>query len=115
MYAFEFECAPLIEKRRPSFTEIPAYPAVYRDISLLVPCAIPVSTVMEQIRASAAELLWDLRIFDVYQGKGIPEGMRSLAFSLSYRNAKRTLTEEESDEVNNIVRAKLSEKGYILR
>ena len=115
VYAFEFECAPLIEKRRPSFTEIPAYPAVYRDISLLVPCAIPVSTVMEQIRASAAELLWDLRIFDVYQGKGIPEGMRSLAFSLSYRNAKRTLTEEESDEVNNIVRAKLSEKGYILR
>ena len=66
-------------------------------------------------RESAGALLRDLRLFDVYHGKGIPEGVRSLAFSLSYRDAAKTLTEGEVDCVNDRVRADLEKKGYILR
>ncbi len=115
VYAFEFECAPLVEKRRISYSEIPAYPSVYRDVSVLVPCTESVAAVTEGIRESAGALLRDLRLFDVYHGKGIPEGVRSLAFSLSYRDAAKTLTEGEVDCVNDRVRADLEKKGYILR
>ena len=59
--------------------------------------------------------LESLRLFDIYEGKGIPEGFRSLAYTLSYRSRSRTLKDEEVEAVHNKVRESLKHKGYIIR
>ena len=70
---------------------------------------------MADIRSASGELLDGLRLFDVYEGKGIPEGFRSLAYTLSYRAAERTLRDEEVDGAHNALREALAGKGYTIR
>ena len=65
--------------------------------------------------AAGWDILKELRLFDVYEGKGIPEGFRSLAFSLSYRAPDRTLKDEEVERVHGLVRDILSQKEYNMR
>ena len=81
----------------------------------------PNSEVMHDIRNAVSETgnqdltLETLRLFDVYSGKGIPEGFRSLAYTLSYRSGAKTLTVEEVENVHNSVRDILKRKGYVIR
>ena len=75
---------------------------------------------MKDLRDSVNEAAGDLaleklRLFDIYEGKGIPEGFRSLAYSLSYRSHEKTLTVEEVEQVHNKVREILKLKGYSIR
>ena len=56
-----------------------------------------------------------VRLFDVYAGKGIPEGQRSLAFSVAWRHPDRTLGEGEVDALHNALRDALMARGYVLR
>ena len=67
------------------------------------------------IREEGGDLLRSVRLFDVYSGKGVPDGLRGLAFSLSYKRDDRTLVDEEVDSVNEKVRSRMSASGYILR
>ena len=70
----------------------------------------------EVITASAGKLLRDVRLFDIYRGTGIPEGKKSMAFSLSLRADDRTLTDTDSEGIMNKVLAGLQEKlGAVLR
>jgi phenylalanyl-tRNA synthetase beta chain len=81
--------------KMPSFKSLPRYPAISRDLALLVPVKVPAVQVEHIIQASAGEYLEAIQLFDVYQGKQVPDGFRSLAFSLLYRAADRTLTDAE--------------------
>lgn len=71
--------------------------------------------VSSAIRSEGGVLLRNIRLFDIYSGKGIPEGYRSLAFSLAYQRNDKTLTDAEVDAVHAGVRAKMETRGYILR
>ena len=71
--------------------------------------------VAEQLREEGGSLLKDVRLFDMYAGKGVPEGFRGLAFSLAYKRDDRTLTDKEVDEVNERVRGRMHSAGYVLR
>ncbi|MDY6401436.1 MAG: phenylalanine--tRNA ligase subunit beta, partial [Synergistales bacterium] len=77
--------------------------------------------VMRDISSSVREAagneltLEKLRLFDIYEGKGIPEGFRSLAYSLAYLSHERTLKDEEVEHVHNNVRESLKRKGYVIR
>ena len=73
--------------------------------------------IRECLKDSGSEgiVLDGLRLFDVYAGKGIPEGFRSLAYTLSYRSGTKTLTVEEVEAVHNSVRENLKHKGYVIR
>lgn len=115
LFAFELSLEPLIKENMPSFKENSPYPGVNRDISLLVAINKNAEIVEEELRSAAGSLLWNIRLFDVYTGKGVPEGSRSLAFSLTYRDAHRTLSDEEVDTVHNKVREEMAAKGYVLR
>ena len=117
VYAFEIELTHLSEVNKPELTPPSQFPASYRDISLLVPIDKSNDEIMRDIRASVSEALTldKLRLFDVYEGKGIPEGFRSLAYSLSYRSHERTLKDEEVEAVHNNVRETLKAKGYVIR
>lgn len=115
VYAFELDLEPFIQVRLASFKDIPPYPVVYRDISLLSPKTKPAEEVMKEITQIAGELLWEIRLFDIFEGKNIPKGMKSLAFSLAYRSAERTLKDTDVEKVHNQVRTGLEALGYTLR
>ncbi|MBM3334241.1 phenylalanine--tRNA ligase subunit beta, partial [Candidatus Sumerlaeota bacterium] len=97
----EFDLAALAACFNParSFREIPQYPAVKRDLALVVGKEAPAGEIERTLRSAGGELLESLVLFDVYEGKGVPDGKRSLAFSLTFRASDRTLTE---DEVNKL-------------
>jgi phenylalanyl-tRNA synthetase beta chain len=120
VYAFELDVSSFVEEAKPVFSASCAFPAATRDISVIVPKNIPYSSIIAQIRKAADgygndSIIENISLFDIYDGKGIPDGMRSLAFSLSYRAHDRTLKEEEIEKIHGIVRHDLEESGYILR
>ena len=77
------------------YRPIPAMPAMEVDLALLVPESVSARDVDSTIRASAGDLLESLDLFDEFRGKGIPDGMRSLAFRLTFRHPERTLRDRE--------------------
>lgn len=115
VYCFEFDLASLVGEGELSFSSASSYPPAHRDISLLVGSDTPVAQVMDDIRDIAGPLLNQVDLFDVYVGKGVPEGKRSLAFSMSYRSKDRTLQDGEVDDLHRQVRSRLEDKGYVLR
>jgi phenylalanyl-tRNA synthetase beta chain len=76
---------------------LPAHPGVERDIALLVPASVTAGDIDATIRAAAGDLLESLAPFDVYEGPGLAQGQRSVAFRLRFRASDRTLTMEEVD------------------
>ncbi len=86
----KLECAKL-----PQFKEISKFPEIRRDIAILVNQAVPASLIQDTITCVAGELLQAVNIFDIYQGKGITEGHKSVALSLTLQHSSRTLVDEE--------------------
>ena len=82
-----------IEARRAA--PLPRYPFVVRDVSMLVANSLSAETVRGTIRTAAPDTLVQVREFDRYEGKGIPEGSVSLSFRLTFQSPERTLTDEE--------------------
>ncbi|MBT2520690.1 phenylalanine--tRNA ligase subunit beta [Arthrobacter sp. ISL-28] len=75
---------------------ISTFPVATQDVALVVPQDIPADDVLAALREGAGELLEDVALFDVYAGKGIEEGKKSLAFGLRFRANDRTLTADEA-------------------
>ena len=94
----------------PTFTPLPKYPAVTRDLSLVCDEEIPVADLENVITAAGGKLLRSVKLFDIYRGKGIDEGKKSVAFSLELRADDRTLTDTDSEGVVTKVLKALSEK-----
>jgi phenylalanyl-tRNA synthetase beta chain len=97
VYLFELQSAPLTAQRTPAFQAVSKFPAVRRDLALIVAQDVSAQALLDGI--GSHEWLSDLRLFDVYQGQGIEEGKKSLALGLTFRSALRSLTEEEVDSV----------------
>ena len=118
VYCAEINFTKLFDLRLPdaTYVPLPKYPAVSRDLSFLCDEAVTVAEVEEVITASAGKLLREVHLFDIYRGTGIPEGKKSMAFSLSLRADDRTLTDTDSEGIMNKVLAGLQEKlGAVLR
>lgn len=99
-----------------AFTALPVYPAVKRDIALVVPGAVAAGDLVNAIRMSRDALIEDVVIFDVYQGKTIQKGYKSVAISVTYRSAAKTLTEKNVEKSNRKIVDLLTEKfGASLR
>jgi len=109
LYCAELNFSKLFELTlpEPTFTPLPKYPAVTRDLALVCDEATTVAELENCITAAAGKLLRQVNLFDIYRGKGIPEGKKSMAFSLVLRADDRTLTDEDSVGVVNKVLAKL--------
>jgi len=102
----------LIRRRaaeQPSFRPPSRLPASVRDVAFVLPRGVAAGQAEQVIRESAGPDLEELRLFDVYEGKPLPEGHRNLAFSLTFRRDDRTLTEEEVEAVMEAVRRALRE------
>ena len=79
----------------PWLVETPRFPAIVRDLSILVAELLPAAAVRGTIRSSAPSTLASIAEFDRYQGKGVPEGRVSLSLRLTFRSLERTLTDDE--------------------
>ncbi|MBI2845590.1 MAG: phenylalanine--tRNA ligase subunit beta [Chloroflexi bacterium] len=90
---------------------LPRYPAVVQDLALILDQSIAAAQVEELIREAGGRILEEVRLFDVYQGEGIPSGKKSLAYSLSYRSPDRTLTAEEVSRLQEKIVSYLAKKA----
>jgi len=93
-----------------TYTPLPKYPSVTRDLSLICDEAVTVADAENVITAAAGKLLRGVKLFDIYRGTGVPEGKKSMAFSLELRADDRTLTDTDSEAVVTKVLAALKEK-----
>jgi len=73
----------------------PVYPASARDVALIVDKSVRHADIMRSARRAAPPELETIELFDIYMGRGVPEGRKSMAYSLTYRSAQRTLTDDE--------------------
>ena len=104
-----------IEKRKTTYKPLPKFPAVERDFAMLCDIDIPVGNLEQAIISGASRLLEKVELFDVYTGSQIPEGKKSVAFSVWLRSADSTLSDTQIDEVSERIIAKLEKAGAILR
>ena len=95
VYVFELVLADVVEGRLPKFHELSRFPEVRRDLALIAGRDVAASAVLDVIRENAGEWLTDLRLFDVYQGKGIDPDRKSLAVGLTWQHPSRTLNDDE--------------------
>ena len=93
-----------------TYTPLPKYPSVTRDLALICDEAVTVADCENVINASAGKLLRGVKLFDIYRGTGVPEGKKSMAFSLELRADDRTLTDTDSEQVVTKVLKALAEK-----
>ena len=95
VFVFELVLAEVALGKMPKFHELSRFPEVRRDLALLADRDVAASAVLDVIRENAGEWLTDLRLFDVYQGKGIDPHRKSLAVGLTWQHPSRTLNDDE--------------------
>ena len=99
-----------------TYVPLPKHPAVTRDLAILCREEVTVGEAEAVITQAAGKLLRNIRLFDVYRGTGVPEGKKSLAFSLELRADDRTLTDTDSETVTkNVLDALENQLGAVLR
>lgn len=94
----------------PQFTRVSRFPAVRRDLAVVVAEDLPAERVASVIRESGGALLESVALFDLYRGDQIPQGRKSLAYSLIFRHHERTLTDEEVDSAMKAIRQAIAER-----
>ncbi len=93
-----------------AYKPLPKYPSTSRDIALLVDEDMEVGKIEETIRQNGGAILEDVKLFDVYRGQQVERGKKSVAFTLTYRDSSKTLTDGEVAEVHEKVLEALNEK-----
>ncbi len=92
-----------VRRSPPAFRPLPPFPAVERDLALLVPDDVEAARVEEAIRAAGGALLREVALFDLYTGEGVAPGRRSLAYALRFQSPERTLTDEDADRATGSI------------
>jgi phenylalanyl-tRNA synthetase beta chain len=111
VYVAEIDVERLGNEARKLFAPLPRYPRVRRDVAFTVDADIPVERLKATIRESANELLQSVEVFDVYEGKQLPGGKKSVAFALEFMSLEKTLTDAEVESAVGGVVAGV-EKAY---
>ncbi|WP_434681294.1 phenylalanine--tRNA ligase subunit beta [Pseudomonas sp. R1-18] len=110
VFVFELVLAEVATGRLPKFHELSRFPEVRRDLALLADRDVAASAVLDVIRENAGEWLTDLRLFDVYQGKGIDPHRKSLAVGLTWQHPSRTLNDDEVNATTLAILTSLEER-----
>ncbi|MFO7592652.1 MAG: phenylalanine--tRNA ligase subunit beta [Pseudomonadota bacterium] len=115
-YLFEIKADALCDKSVAKFSEISKFPAIRRDLAVVVEEGVSADTVLECIHRSAPDSLTNLKLFDLYAGEHIDSGRKSLALGLTLQSQSRTLTDEEVDAaIEKVVTTLSQELGATLR
>jgi len=95
LYVCEVDLDAVLQGLVPEFTELSKFPEVRRDLAVVVDKTVLAAELLGNVRAVAGSYLRDLRLFDVYEGKGIDPKRKSLALGLTFRDHSRTLSDED--------------------
>jgi phenylalanyl-tRNA synthetase beta chain len=112
---FEIEQLPLLQVGLPKAVEVSRFPQVRRDIAVLVDEDITVKSVLEAMQAENAPNVVEIALFDLYRGKGVAEGKKSLAFRVLLQDTQKTLTDIEVEQSVLRIVAVLQQHGAQLR
>ncbi len=117
VFVFELDLEKLINMKSPflSYTTIPKFPGITRDIALVVDQTQTAGELKDIIVSAGGKLLKEVNVFDVYVGDKVPENKKSVAFTLKYSDPERTLTDDEVNQVHENVVAALQSAGAELR
>lgn len=117
VYMFKLDVAVLYKyaNTEKSYTPLPKYPAVTRDLALLCDEAIPVITLQKAMENAGGKIVESIKLFDVYQGKQIEAGKKSVAFNITMRSSEGTLTDEQASSAMNKMMTALEKLGANLR
>jgi phenylalanyl-tRNA synthetase beta chain len=114
----ELDLELLIEKAGDlcAYDSLPRYPGIRQDLAIVVDAELPAKQLESVIWDKGGELVKEIQLFDVYEGEQVPEGKKSLAYSLFYRSDERTLKDEEAQQIHQIIQTALeSEFGAQVR
>ena len=105
VFLAEFNLDLLLSKRNASksFKALPPFPSSRRDVAMLVPEAITHEAVLQSVKQAKAANLETVELFDVFRGKGVPDGQKSLAYAFTYRAADKTLTDADVNSAHEKV------------
>jgi phenylalanyl-tRNA synthetase beta chain len=108
-YVFEVDVTALAQGPEPAvrFAELPRFPAVYRDMAMVVDLPVSWARMRAEIIAAGGDLCREVRVFDVYTGRPVAEGKKSVAFAVTYQAPDRTLTDDEVGRVHEGIRQRL--------
>ncbi len=96
-FLFELETAPLLNVRLASYTDVPKFLPIRRDIAVIVDADLPVQTMVDAVNSAKIPLLLQIQLFDIYQGKGVAENKKSLAFLILMQDTNKTLLDVEAE------------------
>lgn len=114
--AFEMELAFILGRPLPRFAEVSRFPPVRRDIALVVDEGVPVRAILDAAWTEKPAVLLEISLFDVYRGKGLGEGKKSLAFRVLLQDTQKTLTDSDVEAaVTQVVQALQARFGATLR
>jgi phenylalanyl-tRNA synthetase beta chain len=99
VFLFELDQDLLLNKQIPKFKPLSKYPSVRRDMALIVKEEVAVSEIINCIKSCGIATLQDIVVFDIYRGKGVEEGSKSIALSLILQDFSQTLTDSEIDAI----------------
>lgn len=94
---FELDLDALTEARLPKYAEVSKQPAAYRDLAIVVDHKLELQGLLDGLEANRPSIVQDIRLFDIYTGKGIDQGKKSLAFRIVMQDTQRTLQDAEVD------------------
>jgi phenylalanyl-tRNA synthetase beta chain len=110
VYLFELDAAKALQSSAPVAAPVSKFPSIRRDIAVIVDDPVTAGELVAAIRASAEDLIREVRIFDVYKGPGIEAGRKSVAIGLILQKTSRTLTDEDADVAMAAAISKLQDK-----
>ncbi len=96
---FELDVEAVAKRALPAYRDLSKFPALIRDLAVVVAEGVTAQSLLDEIQTAKIDVLQTVRLFDVYRGKGIAPGQKSLAFRVVMQDTAKTLTDEEADSV----------------
>ena len=95
LIVFEIDAAPVQNVGLPAYREVPRFPAVSRDLSVIVPESVPIQAILDDLAVQKSAQVADIKLFDLYRGPGVENGKKSLAFRVLLQDTQKTMTDPE--------------------
>jgi phenylalanyl-tRNA synthetase beta chain len=110
VFLFELQLTNILQRKVPEFEELSRFPVVRRDLAVIVNDDIPAKNLVNAIQKSTDNVIKNVTIFDVYHGKGVESGYKSVALALILQDKSKTLADAEIDTIVSRVLADLSQQ-----
>lgn len=103
VFLFEMQMSALKERKIPSYTEVSKFPSIRRDFAIVIDKAVAADEIVASVKRNGGNLVTNVNIFDVYQGEGLADNKKSIAFSITLQTPERTLEDADITAVSDAI------------